>query len=62
MVTHLRATRPTEISFTFKNGVSRVYLLTPAAGPKEVGRRQMRRRARAAVELVYGAMSVDLSS
>lgn len=43
---HLRATKPTEISFVFKNGVKRRYILAPSARQAVVGPRQLRRRAK----------------
>lgn len=60
MTAHLRATRPDEISFAFKNGVNRRYVLMRAAGPDEISARKMRRRARDAAAHVQGASRVDL--
>lgn len=42
---HLRDTKPNQISFAFKNGVNRRYVVAPTARRAVVGRRQLRRRA-----------------
>lgn len=64
---HLRETRPSEISFKFKNGVNRLYTLWPAATSWPVGPWQMRRRVlrtKTAAELAMGkaCLSPNLKS
>lgn len=60
MTKYLRETRPIEISFAFKNGVNRGYVLATPPATRPVGPRQLRRRLQRVRELV-GAHGADTS-
>lgn len=60
MTKHLRETRPSEISFAFKNGVNRRYVLAPPPATRPVRPRQLRRRLQRVREL-GGARGADTS-
>lgn len=60
LTAHLRATRPSEISFAFKNGVNRRYALKPIAATGPVLERKMRRRVRAETAAIRSTTTADL--
>lgn len=60
MTKYLRETRPSEVSFAFKNGVNRRYALAPPPVTRPVGPRQLRRRLQRVREL-GGAHGADTS-
>jgi len=62
LTAHLRATRPIEISFAFKNGVNRRYVLATAVETGPVRSRQMQRRLRTAATVIQGVTTADLSA
>ena len=62
LTAHLRATRPSEISFAFKNGVNRRYVLETAVGTGPVRSRKMQRRLRTAATVIQGVTTAGLSA
>jgi len=62
LTSHLRATRPSEISFAFKNGVNRRYVLATAVGTGPVRSRQMQRRLKKVATIIQGVTTADLSA
>ena len=62
LTAHLRATRRSEIYFSFKNGINRRYALKPFAGIGPVRERQMRRRAREETAAIRITTTADIST
>ena len=62
LTAHVRATRRSEISFAFKNGGNRRYVLKPVAATGPVLERKMRRRVRAETAVIRSTTTADLST